>query len=115
MKGQEVQADSVEAEPLAVIWSDHAIQRVGERFGFNNKIRIPNEKIGLKGLEYGIKEEFEVHSGLVIYGCVRVDNGVLIRTVFRCGKKPMPSESERDTRRNRLMRMNRMSRYHEDS
>lgn len=115
MEGQEVQADSVKAEPLPVIWSDHAIQRVEERFGFSNKIRIPNKKIGLKGLECKLEEEFEVHSGLVIYGCIRVDNGVLIRTVFRCGKKHMPSEAERDTRRNRLMRMDRMSRYREDS
>lgn len=104
MDAEESKAVSEEPVPLEVKWSNHAIERVGQRFDFDPKIRIPNKKLGLIGAAKVDGEEFDVHSGKVIYGCVRTDGVVLVRTVMKFKSKATSNEPETggDARRRRV-------------
>jgi hypothetical protein len=92
MDGKKLKAGSVATEPLEVVWTNHAIDRAGQRFGFDPKIRIPNRKLGLVGATKAEGEEFDVHSGKVIYGCIRTNDIVLIRTVMNFKPKEVNDE-----------------------
>jgi hypothetical protein len=104
MDAEEPKAEPGNPGPLEVKWSNHAIERVGQRFGFDSNIRIPNKKLGLVGASKSEGEEFEVHSGMVVYGCIRTEGIVLVRTVLKYKPKQVPNEFESrgDARRRRV-------------
>jgi hypothetical protein len=67
---------------LAISWSNHAIERVHERFGDLPDIEIPTGIIQAVGVRKAIGETFHVKQGLVTYKLARVDSGVLVITVL---------------------------------
>lgn len=68
---------------MTIIWTKHAIERVGERFGFDSSIQIPNEMIGILGETATEGKAFNLGCGDVVYVCVRHGNVVKIVTVKR--------------------------------
>lgn len=71
------------AKNLEIAWTDHAVVRVQERFGFRNKYKIPVEEIQATGATKSIGDVFRVRCFSIQYVCVRVRRGVRILTVFR--------------------------------
>lgn len=67
---------------LPIHWTGHAIQRAGERFGYDKRIIIPNRIIRKAALEVEEGTEYRVRRGKVTYVCKREANGVVIITVF---------------------------------
>ena len=68
---------------LEIIWTTHAIERAGERFGFLPEIKIPNGMIQLIGARTDEGKKFRLGYGDVVYICVRVGDKVKIVTVQR--------------------------------
>jgi hypothetical protein len=66
---------------LPILWSDHAIQRVAERFGFTDR-EIPNEKINEKANPLQNRMAFKVRDGGVVYVCVKFRKYIMVKTVY---------------------------------
>jgi hypothetical protein len=67
---------------LPVVWTDHAVTRAYERFGFDPSIKIPNGSIRLKASKTEIGESFQVRYDRVCYVCCRLEEKILIVTVY---------------------------------
>lgn len=68
---------------IRVIWTQHAIQRAGERFGFLENIKIPNGMIQLIASRSDDGKKFRLGLGDVVYICVKSGDSVYIVTVQR--------------------------------
>jgi hypothetical protein len=71
---------------LSIQWTKHAIERAGERFGFDKRIIIPNRVMVKVGLETPEGEKFTVRRGKVTYVCQRVEDSVKVVTVYERGR-----------------------------
>jgi hypothetical protein len=74
---------------LSIQWTKHAIERVGERFGFDKRIIIPNRVMVKVGMQTPEGENFKVRRGKVTYVCQRVEESVKVVTVYERGKQDL--------------------------
>ena len=72
-----------ETEAISVVWTKHAIQRAGSRFGFDEKIRIPNRLFIKQALRVQDGQQFKIRSRGIVYVCVLEKTVVKIITVHR--------------------------------
>jgi ubiquinone biosynthesis protein COQ9 len=70
---------------LSIQWTQHAIERAGERFGFDKRIIIPNNVMVKVGLETPDGDNFTIRRGKVTYVCQRVADAVKVVTVYEKG------------------------------
>jgi hypothetical protein len=66
---------------LPILWSDHAIERVAERFGFTDK-EIPNDKINEKADGLQNRTIFKVRNNGVVYVCEKFRKYIMVKTVY---------------------------------
>lgn len=66
---------------LPILWSEHAIERVAERFGFTDR-EIPNDKINEKADSLQNCTTFNVREGGVVYVCIKFKKYILVKTVY---------------------------------
>jgi hypothetical protein len=71
---------------MQLFFSKHALQRVGERFGFKSKYKIPQNELLQLGLAKQEGEVFYVRLGSVVFVCKRVLQQVIVITVIRYKK-----------------------------
>jgi hypothetical protein len=79
---------------IRIYWSMHAIERVGERFGFTDQL-IPNEKILDKAKRFFANGEFEIKDDGIVYVCHKYGKKVLIKTVYKKGSKRDAAKTRR--------------------
>ncbi|MAT51466.1 MAG: hypothetical protein CMK32_09820 [Porticoccaceae bacterium] len=73
----------ISAVPYPVIWSEHAKERLFERFGlFPSDAKMPEKTIQRVGLSKGLFQEYYVRRKQIVYVCKQVDNAVVIKTVL---------------------------------
>ena len=70
-----------------VVFTDHAIERVGERFGFTDEIKIPTGILQVLGSSAAQGKKFRFRHGRVIYICQRQKDKVVVLTVMSKTKK----------------------------
>ena len=63
-------------------WSDHAILRVKQRYGFRKDILIPNKLIEREASKVLVGQDFDVTKNGITYGCKAIPEGALVKTVF---------------------------------
>jgi len=68
---------------MHLFFSKHALQRVGERFGFKSKYKIPQNEMLQLGANKQEGEVFYVRLGSVLFVCKRVSQQVIVITVMR--------------------------------
>ena len=70
-----------------VEWTSHAVERVRQRFGFDDSIKIPNKQIIERGLSITPGCRYRVRYGGVCYVCHRLSTRVLVITVYRARRR----------------------------
>lgn len=71
---------------MHLFFSKHALQRVGERFGFKSKYKIPQNELLQIGFAKQEGQVFYVRLGSVVFVCKRVLQQVIVITVMRYKK-----------------------------
>lgn len=85
------------SKEVKIVWTTHAIERVGERFGFDSSIKIPNEMI-VRLTESSVDgKSVSIGFGDVVYICIRSGSVVKIVTVQK-KKKPLKALKQRRLR-----------------
>ena len=68
-------------------WTKHAIERVGERFGFKNKYKIPVDEILAIAEKKEVGDDFYFRNGCVVFVCRATETGAKVVTVMRFNKR----------------------------
>lgn len=69
-------------QQIPVIFSDHALERMVERFAGRPEIPIPYDMIRAMGKHRKEEESYEVRSGPVTYRCCKTRKCILVITVI---------------------------------
>lgn len=70
-----------------IYWTDHALQRVCERFASEPWRKVPVREIEENAKCLPVGRVFKVRKGVVVYTCVVEGNGPLVLTVFKANRK----------------------------
>jgi hypothetical protein len=68
---------------MRIVWTAHAIERVGQRFGFSKEIQIPNAMMFRMGRNGVDGQKFRLGCGDVVYIFVKDGDVLTIVTVHR--------------------------------
>lgn len=68
-------------------WSQHAVDRMDERFGNRDDIVIPNEKIAEQADGLPVDSHFKIQACGVVFVCATIPGGVKVITVAYTPRK----------------------------
>lgn len=78
-----------------VIWTEHARERAAERLGGADQLTVPEPLLRAIAERKSLAEQFRATVFGVVWICHRADNGIVIRTVFPCGREEFQEWEER--------------------